>query len=69
VLIGAGDTTRTPTPTGIAHLAPLRARLERDSLEEYCFMIWGLSEQQLKILRSTVSKFGLVPRTTATQKK
>ena len=70
LLVGVEEPMRKPTNRGKTHLKPLQTRLSQDNLEEYCFMIWGLSEAQVKTLRSTVTKqFGLLPRTTGTLKK
>jgi hypothetical protein len=70
VLVGVEEPMRKPTSRGKAHLKPLQTRLSQDNLEEYCFMIWGLSEEQVMTLRATVTKeLGFAPRAAATLKK
>jgi len=70
LLVGVEEPMRKPTNRGKTHLKPLQTRLSQDNLEEYCFMIWGLSEAQVKTLRSTVSKeLGFVARSATSLKK
>jgi hypothetical protein len=47
---------------GTAHLKPLRNTLNRVTLEEYCYMTWGLDEGQVRQLQEyTQKQFGLNP--------
>ncbi len=54
VFAGVGKPAKFPRPSGKKHLRPLRAGLERDNLEEYCFMMWGLNEEQARTLSASV---------------
>jgi hypothetical protein len=54
VLVGVAEPQRQPTQRGRNHLQPLRNRLTVDKLDEYCFMIWGLDEKQVKMLFESV---------------
>lgn len=42
------------TTRGKTHLAPLKGELEHDTLEEFCVMVWGLTDVQRKELRNIV---------------
>jgi hypothetical protein len=50
ILVGVEDPGPTvkPNPIGKAHLKALQTRLNSDKLEEYCLMIWGLSDSQVR---------------------
>jgi hypothetical protein len=56
ILVGVGEPKRQPNTRGKGHLKPLRDRLVVDNLEEYCFMIWGLNEQQARDLYTKVPR-------------
>jgi hypothetical protein len=63
VLTGVGEPGKSATVQGKAHLAPLRNRLVNSNLLEYCFMIWGLKEEEAKTLFATVpQQFKFEPR-------
>ena len=51
ILVGVEHTGRNPTPGGKKHLKPLQDKLVSNSLAEYVYMIWGLSEAEVKTLR------------------
>jgi hypothetical protein len=56
LLVGVEEPKRAPKPRGKTHLKPLRDRLVTDNLEEYCFMIWGLKEEQARSLYDSIPK-------------
>ena len=63
VLVGVARPGISVSAGGPAHLKPLTDRLEVDQLDEYCFMIWGLTEQQANMLReSAPNTLGLTRR-------
>jgi hypothetical protein len=63
ILVGVEEPKAQPTRRGKDHLKPLQTRLNYDALEEYCFMIWGLDEEQAKQMSAaTVKMFGFAPR-------
>jgi hypothetical protein len=54
VLAGVEEPKHRPTGPGKKHLKPLRDQLVAASLEEYCFMIWGLKKEQADGLSKSV---------------
>jgi len=65
LLVGVEEPQRKPTINGKRHLKPLTDRLKVDTLDEYCFMIWGLTEAQLNSLNEfAVSRLDLRKRST-----
>jgi hypothetical protein len=70
VLTGVEEPGYRATPTGKAHLAPVRDRLIADRLDEYCYMIWGLSKEQVQELSKLVpERFKLNKREAPKSKK
>jgi hypothetical protein len=65
VLAGVEEPKHRPTGPGKKHLKPLRDQLVASSLEEYCFMIWGLKKEQADGLSKSVpTQLGLETVTT-----
>lgn len=63
ILVGVEEAGRKPRPSGKSHLKPLTDRLNMDKLDEYCFMVWGLTEAQMNQMREVMPKtLGLVTR-------
>lgn len=56
VLVGVAEPGRAATALGKKHLLPLQTRLDNSQLLEYCFMMWGLKEEEAKNLYQTVPK-------------
>jgi len=54
ILVGVEDPGKKTTPNGKIHLAPVQRDLKAATLEEYCFMVWGLDEAQVKAMRDMV---------------
>ena len=50
ILAGTEVAGRKPTPNTKTHLKRLTDRLQASTLDEYCFMIWGLSQADVKSL-------------------
>ncbi len=51
ILVGTQQPGRKPSPNGQRHLKPLTDRLTTANLEEYCYMVWGLTDAELKSVR------------------
>ncbi len=69
VFAGVGKPAKFPTQSGKEHLRPLRTSLERDKLEEYCVMMWGLNEEQaMKLSASVPEQMGFTPDARARSK-
>ncbi len=69
VFAGVGKRGKSPREIGKKHLRPLRTSLERDKLEEYCFMTWGLNEEQARTLSESVpEQMGFTPDARARSK-
>ena len=65
ILVGVAEPQKTVSNNGQRHLKPMTDRLKVDRLDEYCFMIWGLTEQQAKSLQESSTKtLGLELRVT-----
>lgn len=56
VFVGVGKPGKNVTVGGPGHLKPMTDRLEVDQLDEYCFMIWGLTEAQVNQARETTTQ-------------
>jgi hypothetical protein len=56
VFVGVGKTGTGVSTGGPNHLKPMTDRLEVDQLDEYCFMIWGLTQQQSDLMRESAPK-------------
>ncbi len=69
VFAGVGKPGKSPRLGGQKHLRPLRARLERDKLEEYCFMMWGLNKEQARMVSESLpGQMGFTPDARARSK-
>jgi hypothetical protein len=70
MLVGVAEPRRAPTGRGKKHLKKLRDELVAANLEEYCFMIWGLKEEQAKSLSKSVpTQIGLEITTSLSKSK
>ena len=56
ILVGVAEPQKTVSGNGQRHLKPMTDRLKVDRLDEYCFMIWGLTETQAKQLQESSTK-------------
>jgi len=54
ILVGVEDPGKKATKLGKTHLAPVQRDLNAANLEEYCFMVWGLDEAQVKAMYDMV---------------
>jgi len=69
IFAGVGKPGKIPRRCGQEHLLPLQTRLERDKLEEYCIMVWGLNEEQATRLSASVpEQVGFTPDARARSK-
>ena len=66
ILVGVDDPAHNPTSRGKAHLKKWQGELKTANLLEYCFMVWGLDEAQIKTLLASFPKqMGFEPGQTA----
>lgn len=56
VFVGVGKSGTSVSGGGPGHLKPMTDRLEVDQLDEYCFMIWGLTEAQVNQTREITTQ-------------
>ena len=56
VFVGVGKPGKGVSAGGPGHLKPMTDRLAVDQLDEYCFMIWGLTEVQVNQARETTTQ-------------
>lgn len=56
ILVGVAEPQKTVSNNGQRHLKPMTERLKVDRLDEYCFMIWGLTDAQNKMLLESMPK-------------
>jgi hypothetical protein len=62
LLVGVQEKNRKPTERGKAHLVGLQERLRYDNLEEYCFMLWGLNQEQaIQLAKTLPQQMGFEP--------
>lgn len=56
LLVGVAHPNTQPTQGGKKHLKPVEDKLSTAMLAEYCYMVWGLSEAEVMMLRKEVPR-------------